>query len=327
MASNNNDLYDHAAANDSEAVRQFLGQSLPHISDQTMRAQMLHAAMLVSAQRGYDGILAALLPPFLDDTSDPQQSEWLYDALSHSARNGHKRVASRLKSTFLNMENLDSFNRLGGTWGILNIAAGQGHTEILNLFRELTLISPTSYDEFHNNIKTAALVSATRGHCDACQYLIDWRGHGVGARDAQFRAMLREILNAAAAADQLEIVKLILEDDPPWGPEVLIEAINSSDEAGHSNVVVALQAEFLYKYPWLVAQLESTSRAHTVIKLYERSEARRKGMGICTICQARVALRKRKIVGLPCMHFFHLKCIRPWLFESDTCPLCRAKIE
>lgn len=41
----------------------------------------------------------------------------------------------------------------------------------------------------------------------------------------------------------------------------------------------------------------------------------------CTICFE--SIRAHEGLALPCMHAFHPRCIRPWLSEHNTCPVCR----
>lgn len=43
----------------------------------------------------------------------------------------------------------------------------------------------------------------------------------------------------------------------------------------------------------------------------------------CSICLVEYE-RGEDIGQLPCLHTFHLECIRTWLGETPTCPLCRA---
>lgn len=44
----------------------------------------------------------------------------------------------------------------------------------------------------------------------------------------------------------------------------------------------------------------------------------------CPICFD--SIRQNEGVALPCMHAFHPQCIRPWLMENDTCPVCRRSV-
>jgi hypothetical protein len=42
----------------------------------------------------------------------------------------------------------------------------------------------------------------------------------------------------------------------------------------------------------------------------------------CPIC-----VEKRVDISLPCSHFFCEECIKDWLIKSETCPLCRLKLQ
>jgi len=45
----------------------------------------------------------------------------------------------------------------------------------------------------------------------------------------------------------------------------------------------------------------------------------------CIICQESKMPEGSILAGLPCLHFFHSKCIEPWANNSNSCPVCRAK--
>ena len=42
----------------------------------------------------------------------------------------------------------------------------------------------------------------------------------------------------------------------------------------------------------------------------------------CPICE-----ENKVDISLPCSHFFCEKCINNWIIKSDTCPMCRIKLE
>lgn len=44
----------------------------------------------------------------------------------------------------------------------------------------------------------------------------------------------------------------------------------------------------------------------------------------CPICFD--SIRQNEGFALPCMHVFHPRCIRPWLMENDSCPVCRRNV-
>lgn len=49
------------------------------------------------------------------------------------------------------------------------------------------------------------------------------------------------------------------------------------------------------------------------------------GQAECSICMADVDIGE-EIAVLPCKHWYHFDCIKAWLTEHDTCPVCREGI-
>lgn len=46
----------------------------------------------------------------------------------------------------------------------------------------------------------------------------------------------------------------------------------------------------------------------------------------CTVCYDQYA-KGEVIRVLPCGHFFHYKCLKPWFKKSSLCPLCRLNVK
>ena len=42
----------------------------------------------------------------------------------------------------------------------------------------------------------------------------------------------------------------------------------------------------------------------------------------CSICLSNINLNE-SVRTLPCNHYYHKKCIDPWIFTNYTCPLCK----
>ncbi|XP_048133457.1 E3 ubiquitin-protein ligase RNF181-like [Rhodamnia argentea] len=50
------------------------------------------------------------------------------------------------------------------------------------------------------------------------------------------------------------------------------------------------------------------------------------GGGCCCICLEELN-GVDKVMEIPCSHLFHSKCIVKWFERTDSCPLCRSKVE
>ena len=42
----------------------------------------------------------------------------------------------------------------------------------------------------------------------------------------------------------------------------------------------------------------------------------------CMICLDDF-VSKEKVIALPCIHFFHPKCIKKWIENKNECPICK----
>lgn len=45
----------------------------------------------------------------------------------------------------------------------------------------------------------------------------------------------------------------------------------------------------------------------------------------CTIC-LEILECMESVIKLPCKHLFHENCLKEWLSNSKTCPVCRSKV-
>ena len=45
----------------------------------------------------------------------------------------------------------------------------------------------------------------------------------------------------------------------------------------------------------------------------------------CTICLEEFK-SKEKVTALPCIHFFHTKCIKQWMENKQECPVCKLEL-
>jgi len=67
----------------------------------------------------------------------------------------------------------------------------------------------------------------------------------------------------------------------------------------------------------------SSTRARPLVNTVQSSNAHssEETQQECPICFDKIRVLDGS--ALPCMHSFHMRCIRPWLLENDSCPVCR----
>mmetsp|Transcript_31813 Transcript_31813/g.73843 ORF Transcript_31813/g.73843 Transcript_31813/m.73843 type:complete len:187 (-) Transcript_31813:85-645(-) len=73
--------------------------------------------------------------------------------------------------------------------------------------------------------------------------------------------------------------------------------------------------------------LEQSKRAHLLMCL-PREEYHSKHHGQVTECELCLGeyAEGDELLRLPCMHFFHCRCVLPWLQKADRCPICQTSI-
>ena len=85
--------------------------------------------------------------------------------------------------------------------------------------------------------------------------------------------------------------------------------------------------EFYNYYNSLMSSLsilfqQKLERTYSSLKEEERTSLGSEDSSFCPICE------ENKIeISLPCSHFFCEECIKAWVIKSETCPLCRLKLQ
>ena len=131
---------------------------------------------------------------------------------------------------------------------------------------------------------------------------------------ARFLAMAGVRLGEAAAAAAAEAEE---EEDDAWRDE---DDVNT-DAMSYEQLVALGETNGAVSKGAAAHALEA---ALTVCKLC--GVASRGGGGCadeqCAVCRDEFADDQCEVAVLPCGHFFHPECIRPWLMTNRACPLC-----
>lgn len=74
----------------------------------------------------------------------------------------------------------------------------------------------------------------------------------------------------------------------------------------------------------LHALLEETIMEHLKTRTYDATTERvDEEPDICVICQGEYE-NDELIGGLHCRHEYHVECIKKWLQQNNSCPICKA---
>ena len=78
----------------------------------------------------------------------------------------------------------------------------------------------------------------------------------------------------------------------------------------------------------LFSEEENFNKKETeiLLKILPNSKIDKKTDVNCIICLSGFKIGDKEVT-LPCLHMFHYKCIKSWLYENKWCPLCKSELD
>jgi hypothetical protein len=107
----------------------------------------------------------------------------------------------------------------------------------------------------------------------------------------------------------------------------LIESTsNENDDREMENIIQYLMTNDPNKYGNPPAAKETLDKLEN--KLIDEElllDLKRKDSIDCSVCRDEFVVDS-KLVKLPCNHYFHGECVKPWLEQRNSCPTCRYEL-
>jgi hypothetical protein len=125
-------------------------------------------------------------------------------------------------------------------------------------------------------------------------------------------AQIRRAQQAGAAA------VIIVQTAAQW-PYQMTDATNASTDGDLAAVFMISKHDGRELVDRIVAQQQQQPRQQSAVSARWGTIERRP---FCAICREQFA-REECAMRLPCAHPFHAECVRPWLAQRNSCPLCR----
>jgi hypothetical protein len=173
--------------------------------------------------------------------------------------------------------------------------------------------------------------------CTALRHVMtDLWSFGVGEAlfavdaDVALMKLLSTKLDAAAAASVAECVFRIYAIAAGYGRERLVahaktyriaRALRRFSHSSNTNTRFRRTAEKLLSI--FVPQHGAIDNFAPLFEMMKPFRAFPLPAHSCTIC---LADESGAVVCTPCLHFFHESCLRAWLFEEDSCPICKTPV-
>ncbi len=108
----------------------------------------------------------------------------------------------------------------------------------------------------------------------------------------------------------------------------ILEATNGSDseDSEMDNIIQYLMANDPNKYgnpPTSKEVLDKMEQKQ--IKEDDLLELKKTNSVDCSVCKEEFDIQS-KLIKLPCNHYFHGECVKPWLEQRNSCPTCRFEL-
>lgn len=97
-----------------------------------------------------------------------------------------------------------------------------------------------------------------------------------------------------------------------------------SDDVILAAVFTVLLIVWLIRTCCLLRSRRHRAEEHPILPRFSSFRSTRE-LGECVICLEQMGVTK-KLVMLPCGHTYHAHCIRRWVQQQPTCPLCVTKV-
>lgn len=107
----------------------------------------------------------------------------------------------------------------------------------------------------------------------------------------------------------------------------IIESVNNENEDGEiDNIIQYLMANDPNKYGNPPTSKETLEKLkEKTINEDELTELKKTNSIDCSVCKDEFDLQS-KLLKLPCNHYFHGECVKPWLEQRNSCPTCRYEL-
>jgi len=107
----------------------------------------------------------------------------------------------------------------------------------------------------------------------------------------------------------------------------LIESSTAESEDGEmDNIIQYLMQNDPNKYGNPPTSKEALSNLENKqINESELLELKKTNSTDCSVCKDEFDL-EAKLIKLPCNHYFHSDCVKPWLLQRNSCPTCRFEL-
>ena len=89
--------------------------------------------------------------------------------------------------------------------------------------------------------------------------------------------------------------------------------------------MTAAQEQETERKPTDKATIEKLPVLNLMEKHCKKGESGKLEFPVCPVCTEDIKVSE-KAMFMPCGHIFHPDCLKPWLKDHNTCPVCRHEL-